>query len=62
MVGFSSGNSDDGSPSMMHMFLSMAYRLLLVAVKKCMANSGGYVEYCFVAENLVYQTVLLCSF
>jgi len=30
--------------------------------QKCIANGGDYVEkYCFVAENLLYQIVLLCS-
>jgi len=30
--------------------------------QKCISNSGDYVEeQCFVAENLLYQTVLLCS-
>ena len=31
--------------------------------RKCIANSGYYVEkYRFVAKNLLYQIVLLCSF
>ena len=29
--------------------------------QKCTANGGGYVEKCSVAENFLYQTVLLCS-
>ena len=30
--------------------------------QKCIASGGNYVEEeCFVAENLFYQTVLLCS-
>ena len=32
------------------------------SLSKCMFNAGDYVEeQCFVAENLLYQTVLLCS-
>ena len=31
--------------------------------EKCLANSGDYVEkQCFVAENLLYQILLLSSF
>ena len=30
--------------------------------QKCLANGGDYVEkHCFVAENLLYRVVLLCS-
>ena len=30
--------------------------------KKCIVNGGDYVEsYFFVDENILYQTVLLCS-
>jgi len=36
---------------------------LVHCCQKCIADGGDYVEkLCFVAENLCYQIVLLCSF
>ena len=40
----------------------MACRLLSIAGENALANYGDYIEkWCSVAENLLYQTVLLCS-
>jgi len=42
-------------------FESVACRLMFISGKKCTDNGGGCVEKeCFVAENLLYQIVLLC--
>ena len=37
-------------------------QVLVLHWQKCIANGGDYVEkQCFVAENLLYRIVLLCS-
>ena len=51
-----------GSLLLVQIVLSAACRLLFTAGKKCRANGGDYVEkWCFVAENFLYQIVLLTS-
>ena len=61
MVFSSSGDSDSEPPPLVQIFTSAACRLFH-CWQKCIANGGDCVEKeCFVAENLFYQTVLLCS-
>ena len=58
VVHFSSGNTDSGLPLLVQIFMNAALYLW----QKSIANSGGHVKKrCFVAENLLYQTVLFCS-
>jgi len=43
-------------------FYKCGMQALLHLWRKCIANGGDYVEkQCFVAKNLLYQIVLLCS-
>jgi len=43
-------------------FYERVRQTLIHCWHKCTASGGDYVEkYCFVAENLLYQVVLLCS-
>ena len=39
-----SGNSDSGSPPLLHIFMSAACRLLFITEKKCTTNGGYHVE------------------
>ena len=51
---------DSGSSLLVQIFTSTACRLLFITGEN--ANGGDYVEIqCFVAENLLHQIVLLCS-
>jgi hypothetical protein len=44
-------------------FYECGMQALVQCWQKCIANGGDYVEkWCFVAKNLLYQIVLLCSF
>ena len=55
-------SSDSKAPPLVHMFMKGACRLLFIAGKKCMANSGDFIgKNSFKAENLFYQIILLCS-
>jgi len=46
-----------------HLHKSHGMQALVHHCWKCIANGGDYLEkQCFVAENLLYQTLLLCSF
>jgi len=55
-----SGNSE--SPLLVHILTSVTCKFLFIAGEKCIANGDDYVEkQCFVAGNLLYQIVLLCS-
>jgi len=64
VVCFSSGDFDNsGSLPLVQLFMITACRLLIIAGKNCIPDGGDYAEkYCFVAENLLYQTVLLWPF
>ena len=43
-------------------FYERGMQALVHRWRKCIANGGDYVEkLCFVAKNLLYQIVLLCS-
>ena len=60
VVRVSSGESGNGSPLLVQIFMRTACRLLFITGEN--ANGGDYVEIqCFVAENLLHQIVLLCS-
>ena len=61
VVCFNHGNS--GSPPPVHNFTSAEFRLLLISGKtaQLMMVTVLKKKYCFVAENLLYQIVLLCT-
>lgn len=59
MLHFSNGDGDSGSPPLVWIFMS---RLLFPLSKKDVVNDVDNIEsYCFVAEKLICQIVLLCS-
>jgi len=65
VVRVSSGNSDCGSSWLMQIVTSTAcgHAWLVRGWKRCIANGGDCTEKeHFVAENVLYQMVLLCSF
>ena len=57
VVYFSSGDRDGGSTLAGTDFHCCSVQVLVHHWQKCIANGGDY----FVAENLLYQIVLLCS-
>ena len=62
-VRFSCGDSSSGSPPLMQLFTSVAFKLLFISI----ANGGDSIENrCFVAGNLHYQCYcahcICCSF
>ena len=60
VVHFSS--SDSGSPLPVQIFYRHNMQSLVQHWWECIANSGDSVEkWCFLAENLLYQTVVMCS-
>ena len=65
VVHFSSGSSNEkDKPCSRHTcrFLRAQHAGSSSLLAKCTASVGDYVEkWCFVAENLLYQIVLLCS-
>jgi len=62
VVRFFSGDRGSGSFLLEQICMSAACSSCSSLVK-CTADGGDYLgKYCFVAENLLYQIVLLCSF
>ena len=59
---FRGGNSGSGPPLLVQIFFVHRVQAFAHCWQKCVANGGDYVEkQCFVAENLFYQIVPLCS-
>jgi len=57
MVPFSSGNSDSGLPLLVQIVMSAACRLLFTAGKNAQLMVVTMLKKCFLAEDLLYQTV-----
>jgi len=60
VVHFSSG--DSGSGPWVQTFMSVTCRLFVIAGENIQLMVGTVEKQCFVAENLLYQIVSLCSF
>jgi len=54
-------SGDNGSPLLVHILTSVAYRLLLIASKNAQLMVVTMLKECFIAENVLYKLVLLCS-
>jgi len=61
VVHFSSGDSDSMSPLLVQIFTSLAHRLLFITGDNAQLMVVTVLKRCFVAENLLYLVVLLCS-
>jgi len=57
----SNGNSDRGAPPLVLIYTSTAYRVLFIADENTDLTVVTVEKYPFVAEDFVYQIVLLCS-
>lgn len=54
-------SDDSGSPSLMLICTSMAWRLLFIAGENALLMVVTLKKYCFVVDTLLCQIVLLCS-
>ena len=61
-VCFSRGDSNSGSCPLVQIFMSTACRLLFITGENAWLMVVAMLKKCFVAEDLLFQIVLLCSF
>ena len=61
MVGVHCSSSDDVSPLLVQIAMSVACRLLFTAGENAQLMVVAMLKNCFVAGNLLYQIVLLSS-
>ena len=58
---FSIDDSNSGSPLLVQVLMSTVCRLLFITDKNAQLMVVTVEKHCFVAENLLYRVVLLCS-
>jgi len=54
-------SGDNGSPLLVDILTSVGYRLVLIASKNAQLMVVTMLKECFIAENVLYKLVLLCS-